>query len=184
MNIFPIATGFCPIQSAKELCGKHSSRMPIETAGMLVFAFPEGEAPVQNSRTNRHYIHPASKFVRETKENFEWTILHGLAQCEEYSRRYKRRHAAQDTIEWVEKNYKYLSFAKAGFTAFARCFSAFKEELDKTYPDTLDAYRKFYWLDKQSFAKWPSLREIPEWWPERSEKYVDPAFVGGIYSKR
>jgi hypothetical protein len=184
MNIFPIATGFCPIKSAQELCGKHCSRMPIETAGMLVFAFPEGETPVPNSRTNRHYIHPASKFVRETKENFEWTILHGLAQCEEYTRRYKRRHAAQNTIEWVEQNYKYISFVSVGLTAFARCFSAFKEELDKSAPDTLDAYRKFYWLDKQGFAKWPSLREIPEWWPERSEKYVDPAFFNGVYTKR
>lgn len=184
MNIFPIADNYCPIQSAKELCGKHSSRMPLESAGMLAFAFPEGETSIGNSRKNRHYIHPASIWSRATKANFEWLLLHGLAQCDEYSRRYKRQHSSQSFIEWAEKNYKYLSFPSDQLTPFARCFSSFKEELDANEPDTLQAYRKFYWLDKQSFAKWTEIRRIPEWWPEISDKFVDKSFINGVYSKR
>jgi hypothetical protein len=184
MNIFPIADKFCPIKSAQELCNRHSSRMPLETGGMLAFAFPEGEAPIANSRKNRHYIHPASKWVRESLANFEWTITHGLAQCEEYTRRYKRRHATQDFIEWAEKNYKFLSFGMKEQTPFARCFGIFKETLNEEEPDTLQAYRKFYWLDKQDFAKWTSLKAIPQWWQEVSDKYVDKAFINGVYSKR
>ena len=182
MNIF--ATNICPVQSAKEQCNKHIVRQPIETCGMLVFAFPEGETTYPNSHKNRHYIHPASKFVRASKDNFEWTILHGLAQCEEYSRRYKRRHAAQDHIEWVENNYKFLTFESSKMTPFARCFSSYKEQLDKEQPDTLLAYRSFYFEDKREFAKWPSKKEIPEWWPEISEKYIDKSFINGVYSRR
>jgi hypothetical protein len=184
MNIFPLSEKNCPIESAKQLCGRHCSRMPLETAGMIAFAFPEGETSIKNERKNRHFIHPASIFVRKTKENLEWTILHGLAQCEEYSRRYKRRHASQDFIEWSSENYSSLTFEESGLTDFARCFSEFKEDLDATEPNTVAAYRKFYWLDKKGFAKWPSKKEIPEWWPEISDSYVDPSFKDGVYTKR
>jgi hypothetical protein len=184
MNIFPIADNYCPILSAQELCNKHSVRMPIESAGMIAFAFPENETSIPNVRSNRHYSHPASIWARKTKENLEWLILHGLAQCEEYSRRYKRRHAAQDFIEWSSNQYKFLSFVDQGLTPFARCFSSHKESLDQTEPDTVSAYRKFYWLDKKEFAKWPSIKEIPAWWNEVSNIFIDKSFVGGIYSRR
>lgn len=184
MNIFPIANNYCPIQSAKELCGRHSSRMPLETAGMIAFAFPEGETSIKNERKNRHYKHPASIWARTSLENLEWTIIHGLAQCEEYTRRYKRRHASQDFIEWAEKNYHHIGFEIKKITPFARCFGPFKNDVEVTQKETIEAYRKFYWLDKNSFAKWPSKKEIPDWWPEKSEKFVDKAFVCGVYSKR
>jgi hypothetical protein len=181
MNIFVLSE--CPIQSAYDLCNRHSSRMPLETAGMLAFAFPEGATPVDNSYSHSHYRHPASVWARSSLENLEWLILHGLAQCEEYTRRYKRRHASQDFIEWVENNYKSL-FLSGPQSPFARCLSGYKEELDKTEPDAVQAYQKFYWLDKKDFAKWPTLKAIPEWWPEKSEKYVDKSFKDGIYTKR
>jgi hypothetical protein len=184
MNIFAIGENYCPILSARELCNKHASRMPLETAGMLSFAFPEGETSINNKRSNRHYIHPASIWVRQSLANFEWTVLHGLAQCEEYTIRYKRRHASQDFIEWSEKNYKHLTFSVLDMTPFARCFSAFKEQLDATEPDTLAAYRKFYILDKKSFAKWPTLDKIPEWWDDKTSSCVDKSFINGIYTKR
>jgi len=174
MNLF--VTDNCPIVSAQNLCNKHIIKMPSETKQMLSLAF--------SNSTNAYRNHPASVWVRESLENMEWTIIHGLAQCEEYTRRYKRRHATQDFIEWSEKNYKFLTFKKKNITPLARCFGPFKEVLDKEEPDTLAAYRKFYWLDKQNFAKWTSLREIPEWWQEVSDKYVDKAFIDGAYSKR
>lgn len=184
MNIFPIADNCCPIKSAQELCNRHSSRMPLETAGMLSFAFPEGETSIKNDRKNRHFIHPASKWVRQSLENFEWTILHGLAQCEEYTIRYKRRHASQDFIEWASDNYKHLVFDIIQFTPFSRCFGPFKELLDSSEPDTLQAYRKFYHLDKRDFAKWPQIKKIPDWWDNITNDYVDKSFVDGNYTKR
>jgi hypothetical protein len=151
---------------------------------MLAFAFPEGTTSIKNDRKNRHYTHPASIWSRSSKTNFEWLLLHALTQCEEYTKRYKRIHSSQEFIEWAEQNYKYLTFDKVEQTSFARCFSSFKEPLDKEEPNTLNAYRKFYWLDKQPFAKWPSIKNIPNWWPSKTEEYVDKSFINGIYSKR
>ena len=182
MNIFVLDQD--PIKAAKQLCNKHSSRMPLETAGMLSFAFPEGETIIKNERKNRHYSHPASIWARESLENFEWLLLHGLSQCEEYTKRYKRTHDSQFFIEWAEKNYKYLNFTKKQQTPFARCFGQFKELLNLEVPSTLDAYRKFYWLDKKEFAKWPSLKDIPDWWIEKNNNFLDKNFKNGVYMKR
>lgn len=151
---------------------------------MLVFAFPENETPIPNPRSNRHYKHPSSLWARQSKENFEWLLLHGLAQCEEYTRRYKREHDSEKHIKWCEKNYSFLSFGSKGQTPFARCFSQYKEKLDSTINDPVEAYREFYRLDKASFAKWPSRKHIPDWWIDDSEVWVDKNFKNGIYTKR
>lgn len=182
MNIF--VTSLCPIESAQSLNNKHSIKMPTESLGMLAFAFPEGEAPVLNSRSHRHYVHPASRWVRQSKPNFEWLLIHAIEQCDEYRRRYHREHKYQQHVEWVIDNYKFLQFPEKELTPFARCFSEFKELLDKTIPDTVEAYREFCKLDKIDFAKWPSIDKIPDWWIEKSEKFVDKSFKNGIYTKR
>lgn len=179
MNLF--ATHASPIIAAKSLCCRHIVKMPSETVMLLNNAF--GQLNVKGKQ-KAYYNHPASIFTRKTKKNFDWVILHGLALCEEYSRRYKRRHASQDAIESFQQKGKNLTFQESGLTEFVRCFSEFKTELDATEPNTIKAYEKFYWLDKREFARWPSIKEIPEWWPEISDNYVDKSFVDGIYSRR
>ena len=179
MNIFKISES--PIIAAKSLCNAHVIKMPSETVTLLNNAFGRLN---DKGKQKAYHMHPASVWTRKTRENFNWTIQHGLALCEEYSRRYKRRHASQDAIEFAQQKGKDLIFQESGLTEFVRCFSEFKIELDATEPDTLMAYRKFYILDKEPFAKWPSIKEIPEWWPEISEKYVDKSFINGVYSRR
>ena len=151
---------------------------------MLCFAFPEGSAPYKNSRKHRHYVHPASQWLRESKENFLWMVEHFKAQLDEYKVRYKREHGTAQHLNWIENNFRSINFPTTGLTPFARCFGPFKEELDRTEPDTVQAYRKFYILDKIDFAKWPSLEKIPDFWVEKSEKFVDKSFKNGQYTKR
>lgn len=182
MNIF--VTNPCSITAAKQLCGKLIVKMPTESTQLLAFAFPEGETSIKNNRKIPHYRHPSAIWARQSLENFEWLLTHGMAQCEEYSRRYKRRHKAEDFIDWAAKNYKYVTFAETGLTPFARCFGPFKSDLDTNEPDTIKAYCKYIYMDKKDFARWPSKKEIPEWWPEISDKYVDKSFINGVYSKR
>lgn len=179
MNLF--ATHINATLAAKSLCNAHVIKMPSEMTTMLNCAFSQFN---DKGKQRAYYSHPASIWVRTTKENFYWTIEHGIALCEEYSRRYKRRHASQDAIEYFHQQRKSLSFVESGLTEFARCFSEFKQELDATEPDTIKAYEKFYWLDKREFARWPSIRDIPNWWPDISDIYIDKSFVGGVYSKR
>jgi len=179
MNIF--VTDSNPFSAAKNLCNRHIVKMPSETSTMLKMAFSDLHP---NHKKIAYFSHPASIWVRQSLHNFEWTVLHGLAQCEEYTIRYKRRHASQDFIEWAEQNYQYLEFPTVDLTPFARCFSSYKETLDKEEPNTLLAYRKFYSLDKKDFAKWPTANHIPDWWEDKSDNYIDKSFVNGIYSKR
>jgi hypothetical protein len=152
---------------------------------MLLYAFPEDVIkPIPVNYRNAHYNHPASIWTRSSRSNIEWLILHGISQCEEYTRRYKRRHDSQNTIEWVEQNYKYINFPIEELTNYARCFGPYTSVLNNDNIDSLTAYRKFYWLDKRNFARWPSKKYIPEWWPDISDSYVDKNFINGIYSKR
>lgn len=182
MNIFNLDP--CPEKSARMQNNKHSYRMPLESMGMLMFAFPDGATPYPNSHKHRHYKHPASCWARETRENFEWLLTHFQAQLDEYKIRYKRDHDSGKYLNWIKDNFHTINFSNKGLTPFARCFGPFKEMLDRTEPNTVLAYQKFYILDKISFAKWPEIKKIPDFWPEKSEKYVDKTFINGIYSKR
>jgi len=181
MNIFKLSE--CPRDAAVMMCNKHIIKMPLETMGMMMYAFPENFPPINNSYANRHYMHPASVWARTSLENFNWLLEHGKYLCNEYKTRYKRTHYAEEYIDWIDKNMGMLSFSKRDITPFARCFSSYKEKLDSEIPNTVEAYREFYKLDKISFAKWPSLDTIPFWWDQK-EEFVDKSFTNGIYNKR
>ena len=183
MNIF--ITDACPEKSADSLCLRHQIKMPVESGGMMAFAFPEDSTPIPNKRAHRHYKHPQSIWARESEDNFIFLALHALRQIKNYGTNYKRKHAYSDHIEWMANNYnKYISFPKTGLTPFARCFGPFKQKLDLEIPDTIKAYIEFYHLDKAGFAKWPSLDSIPDWWREKSDIFVDKNFKDGKYTKR
>lgn len=176
MNIF--ATSDCPLESAKNLCNAHVVKMATETAQMLSHLFPN--ATIKPSHKN----HPASIWVRKSLENYEWLLDHGHCICDEYKSRYKRDHKSKEYLNWFSSQKTYaLEFEYVGLTSFPRCFSTFVDELE-SIEDTHKAYRQFYILDKVKFAKWPSLEQIPNWWIEKTEKFVDKSFINGIYSKR
>ncbi|RTL01319.1 MAG: hypothetical protein EKK57_05010 [Proteobacteria bacterium] len=182
MNIFAVNPD--PEKAARELANRHISRMPLETAGMLVFAFPEGSTPIPNLRSNRHFSHPASHWCRQSKENYEWLLMHGLAQADEYKIRYKREHDSEKHINWCVNNYHTIDFPSSKFTPFARCFSSYKTLLDTTIADPILAYQEFYKLDKISFARWPAAEKIPVWWISQDQNWVDKNFKNGQYIKR
>ena len=182
MNIF--ATSDDPEIAARNLCNRHSVKMPTESVGMLVFAFREDSTPIANKRSHRHYKHPASIWARRTRENFNWLVEHAYVQMDEYKARYKREHAYKSHLDWVNENKRQVEFSECGFTEFARCFSSFKELLDKTIPDATLAYQEFYRLDKIDFAKWPCAKKIPDWWIGKDDRFVDKSFKNGEYTKR
>ena len=175
MNIFSVNKD--PVFSARQLCNKHVIKMPTESMQMLHTAFEKNKFKLFNPQ------HPCSVWARQSKDNFNWLIEHGLALCDEYKNRYLRKHKAQESIEWVRDNQNQLDFAESKLTPFPRCFSEFKAELDKTIEDTHLAYQEFYNLDK-TWAQWHSLEKIPAWWRGNLEKSVDKSFVMGKYIKR
>lgn len=182
MNIFNLDS--CPEKSARWQNNRHSYRMPLESGGLLLYAFPNGGTPFDNNHERAHYKHPASIFTRNSKDNFEWVLEHFKVQLDEYKIRYKREHDSAKYLGWIESNYHTINFPNTGMTPFARCFGPFKNLLDREEPDTVKAYRRFYILDKINFARWPSIDKIPDFWVEKSARFVDKNFKNGIYTKR
>jgi hypothetical protein len=159
MNIF--AVNLCPEQSAKDLCDQHIVKMPLETAQMLstglsIFGLEHEYKPCYQN-------HPCTIWARQSLENINWLISHGLSLCYTYTLRFKKTHKCQGVIERASKTLQkailegVLSFPAKGLTKFAQAMpEAYKSE------DSVTAYRNYYRHEKLAFAKWRHS-ERPQW---------------------
>jgi hypothetical protein len=167
MNIF--ATDDCPFKAAYALPDKLVIKMSLENAQLLAACFSEEFLNYGGLHKKdggfyavTHKNHPCSKWVRESKENVAWTIVHGLAICAEYHRRYGKIHcclqAHLDAKRLFEQNGGSLQMYRE-HTPFVRAmFDEFK--LDTTIT-TVEAYRRF--MHTKHYAKWKHNNE-PNWW--------------------
>lgn len=155
MNIFVLDLD--PVRAAEAQCNKHVVKMCTETAQLLVAAHAHGVMPW----TPTHVNHPCSKWVRESKENYQWTIEHGLALSREYTKRYGKIHAAQAVIELNNKIVP-KNFLKSGMTPFA---IAIADTFYHVPNDPVTSYRSYYIGEKSRFAKWAPRATPPIWWP-------------------
>ena len=146
MNIF--ATSPCPIFCAQYLDDKRVVKMTLETAQMLSTAITErgGEGPYRRAYWN----HPCTKWVRETRCNYDWTLRHFQALCDEYKKRYGRTHACASHL---------VTFADGAdlmpdgwITSFADC--SLQDSGDSVY----ERYRKCL------AEKWRNDKRKPTWY--------------------
>ena len=134
---------------------KHVVKMPLETAQMLCTALVcHG---IEAKYKVAHKNHPCSKWVRQTKSNFEWLCLLGIALCKEYSYRYDNRiHKCELVI--ADCMGKANGIPDGELTDFAQAMPDEYKHLD-----AVEAYRAYYMGAKTSLASWKN-RETPEWW--------------------
>ena len=72
-----------------------------------------------------HVGHCSARWVRHSLKHFQWTIEHGLALCDEYTRRYGKRHKCHDmylalkpmTLIFAEQNFDQRKVAKVDIPA-------------------------------------------------------------------
>lgn len=152
MNIFYVNSN--PKLAAQDLVDKHVVKMPLETAQLLCSAFPQGEAPYRRT----HYNHPSAVWTRQSRGNYEWLINHGLALCQEYTKRYERNHSCHSIIVWCAENINRLSFESEGFIEPPQCMP----DECKVVGDSVAAYRKYYNTHKRGMYKWKS-KSPPSW---------------------
>lgn len=135
-------------------CDKHVIKMILESGLMLCASHPEGMAPWKRS----HYNHPCTVWARTTRSNYEWLAVHGLELCAEYTRRWGRRHAAEDVLLWCAENVP-TSVPPGPLTPFAVAIK------DPQYhrATAVDSYRAYYLGDKVRFAEW-RYTNPPMWW--------------------
>lgn len=152
MNIFVLSHD--PEEAAIMQCDQHVVKMPLETAQMLCTAYPEEVAPY--GRT--HFNHPCNLWLRESRANYEWLIIHGLALCDEYTKRFNKIHGSEEIILWCWAHIDQLVFPSLKPTPHP---IAMDDKYKKT--GVVESYRHFYNLDKSRFATWTKNRPGPHW---------------------
>ena len=158
MNIF--VTDPDPRLSAEVLCNRHVVKMTLETAQLLSSAVrlhaPEG-TDLDDLYRITHKNHPSSVWVRETRENFRWTVRHGLALAAEYSRRYGKEHASARIIRAAAFYDQYIPDGPR--TVFALAMPDEFKPIGAALDDdaACKAYR-MYIADK--YATW---KRVPRW---------------------
>jgi len=151
MNIFYVDKD--PVIAAQQLVDKHVVKMPLETAQLLCSAFPQGEAPYRRT----HYNHPSAVWTRRSRANYEWVIKHGLALCEEYTKRYGKQHKSNIVILWCQANIDRIEWGEDFFTDPPACMP---EECKMS--DSVESYRKYYREHKSYIYRWTNS-ERPQW---------------------
>jgi hypothetical protein len=106
-----------------------------------------------------HRNHPTSIWVRESMDNFQWTINYVLALAKEYLYRYNKVHACMSpkVMGVVLQNAHRLTFPKTGLTPFTLAMP----DQYKT-SDPVGSYRRYYNAEKRHLFTWKN-RDVPNW---------------------
>ena len=159
MNIFYLDKN--PQTAAAMHCDKHCVKMVLEYAQLLSTAHRvlDGDNAPLDLYKIAHKNHPSTIWVRSSKQHYDWLFRLFRKLTIEYGIRYGRIHNS-----WKKLN-QYLEFAPKnikdkGWTDPPQCMPDHCKE-----KDTIQAYRKYYLLEKNHFAKW-KYSEEPEWFGE------------------
>jgi hypothetical protein len=164
MNLFILNR--LPVLAARENCDSHVRKIILEAVEMMGYSFDEGEFkpwPWLHDR-GRHYTRPMSLWVRENRKNFDWTLQHAYALCDEFVYRssHKRQHACRAYLDWISANLPIHNLPDEPQTDWPRCFGKYREIVGVT-DDAVYDYRRYYMLAKRHISKWTN-RPIPDWY--------------------
>ena len=161
MNIFVLDEN--PSLAAQYQCDKHVVKMVLETAQLLstVHHFYGTATDVMYKPTHRN--HPCSKWLLESRNNYDWLAAHFHALLHEYEYRYGKFHKSYALwphlvigpmdLEWT--------WTTGGKTPFKLCMP----DEYKVHGDPVQSYRNYYIGAKAKFAKWNKGRPAPSGWP-------------------
>lgn len=189
MNIFVLDSN--PIIAARHNNDQHCTKIVLEIAQMLACAFPlerlaQKDVPRNQkgeARSHSYFNHPVTKWVRESKDNFHWAIIHAFALDSERRIRNAlkntKHHFSLPFIEWCFNHANEVNFPKNQLTPFAVAISEInknKKTPNLSYPiikkynlNPIIAYRLYYKLDKP-FATWK--RNRPYWMDSSIEEII------------
>lgn len=154
MNIFVLDLD--PKLAARYHCDKHVVKMITESAQLLCssyYLFEDQTPPYKLS----HWNHPCAKWVRLSRDNWDWLLALGLNLYIEYRHRYgaDHPHKAGEVLVWLAHNPPPLE--RSGMTPFPLCMP---EDCKGEY--TVDSYRLYYVRYKINILDY-SRREKPPW---------------------
>ena len=163
MNIFVLDKD--PMVAAEYHADKHVPKMCVELLQQLGSAvIRHGAEPWEMPLTSKgtplkggYHNHPCTRWVGDSRENFKWAAMHGLALCIEYTNRYHKTHACESGITHLMQMAEMIPDGE--LTPHAQAMP-----VEYKCIDPVRAYRTYYINDKKSFAKWEKLKNTPYWW--------------------
>jgi len=161
MNIFVLDTN--PVLAARMHCDKHVPKMCVEAAQMIASALrrwgaTDEDMPLTKKGTpykGGYAHHPCTVWAGHCDDNFQWLSHHAKALCDEYYKRFGKRHACHDPINIMSD----LDFiiAEGDLTPFALAMpDEYRDD------DAVVAYQAYY--HSKQFAKWEKGTPAPDWW--------------------
>ena len=184
MNIFVLNQD--PVLAAKDYCDKHVIKQILEVGQMLSAAHwigwqamlklesglkrKEHMALLSSKIDPRlrplwkltHAHHPCTQWAQRTWGNYMWLSRHGLALCDEYTRRYGRVHKAHEYHRWLNRHipptFETSIDNPVGITPFAVCMP----DDVKITDDPVGSYQNYYIVHKAPMARW-AHSEKPIW---------------------
>ena len=167
MNIFVLDLD--PQLAAQYHCDKHVPKLCVEVTQMMVSAArrhgaTDNEVPLTKSGTPHkggYHRHPVTLWVGDSRDNYMWSFLHGIARCQEFEFRFHREHATRKQLTVLGSLFRFVPEGK--LTPFAQ---AMPDEFRND--DPVIAYRDYYWHDKRQniVCEWKKGREMPQWFSE------------------
>ena len=169
MNIFVLDND--PVKAAQAMDCVRVPKMVTESAQMMASALrrhgaTDEQMPLTKSGTPyrggfKH--HPCTIWAGDCEGNFNWLVHHAVALCEEYEKRFGKRHACHDPIidmNALEMTLNPNRVEPMPLTPFAQAMpDEYKDE------DAVKAYRAYY-HSKIHSAGGVHYRHTspPDWW--------------------
>lgn len=101
--------------------------------------------------------HPCTVWAKESLQNYYWLCNLTFFMCNEYTKRYGRKHACEEICRWYYENAP-TSLPTIKMTDFAQAMP-----IECKNKNVVTAYRNYYKKHKSKFAKW-AHSETPDWW--------------------
>ena len=173
MNIFFLHSN--PSKCAKYHSDKHLVKMILELTQLLTCAQYfnyNNKPPYKNCYKKTHINHPMAKWVRESYDNYLYTLLLALYLCKEFKKRRNKTHACYYhliilaelnkftgiSIDWEDKSRKKLVNCSYNITPIPMCMP------DEFIKDcAISSYRSYY-RSKNNINTWNWGRNKPNWY--------------------
>lgn len=162
MNIFVLDTD--PLRAARYHNDKHVCKMILESTQMLCTAHIELDGLYEAQRAipalirPAHVMHPCNRWARASIANYDWLCLLLWGLLGEFYTRYGHEHGYVTLYKQLLSHPKSSTMAKTP-TPWVQCMLENYKQ-----PDTVKAYREYYFFEKSHIATWKSPAKKPDWW--------------------
>lgn len=151
MNIFFLDKN--PSIAARKQVNKSATKMVLESAQLLSDAVRTYGYEGNFVYKGAYHNHPSTKWVRKSRQHFNWVLLHALELCEYYTDTYGKIHKSQEIIEYCidlidlipNKGFAitYKDLAIQSTPTGIKAYNNFLES-NQTFDDVVIAYTSFY----------------------------------------